>query len=71
MRYSIASVRAWELAGIEGSADPFRAASLSKPLLGHLALELIEDLDEPVATRSNDGPATTSTRSPAATCSRP
>ena len=41
-------VRGWELARVEGDAAVMRAASLVKPVVAHLALELVDDLDERV-----------------------
>lgn len=48
MRCSIGTVRLWRLAEVEGTAEPMNAASLVKLVIGHLALELIEDLDQPL-----------------------
>lgn len=48
MRRSIAVVRGWQLARVEGDAEVMNAASLVKQVIAHLALDLIEDLDEPV-----------------------
>jgi CubicO group peptidase (beta-lactamase class C family) len=42
-------VRSWELAGNEGTAELMNAASLVKLVLGHLALALVPDLDEPIS----------------------
>jgi CubicO group peptidase (beta-lactamase class C family) len=48
VRCSVGVVRAWELAGTEGDDGPMKAASLVKPVLAHLALALIDDLDAPL-----------------------
>ena len=48
MRCSVGIVRAWELVGSEGDNAPMKAASLVKQVLGHLALEVFDDLDEPI-----------------------
>jgi CubicO group peptidase (beta-lactamase class C family) len=48
MRRSVAVVRNWQLVRVEGDAAVMNAASLVKQVIAHLALELIEDLDEPV-----------------------
>lgn len=48
MRASIGIVRGWALAAVEGDAGPMNAASLVKQVLAHLALALIDDLDEAV-----------------------
>jgi CubicO group peptidase (beta-lactamase class C family) len=48
MHYSVATVRDGRLAAVEGHDEPMRAASLVKPVLAHLALELVADLDEPI-----------------------
>jgi CubicO group peptidase (beta-lactamase class C family) len=48
MLRSVAVVRGWELARVEGDAAVMRAASLVKPVVAHLALELVDDLDERV-----------------------
>jgi len=48
MRRSVGVVRNWELVRADGNATVMNAASLVKQVIGHLALALIEDLDEPV-----------------------
>ena len=48
MRCAIACVRDYELAGVDGDGAPMKAASLVKPVLAHLALALVVDLDEPI-----------------------
>jgi len=48
MHRSIGVVRKWQLVRSDGDAVVMHAASLVKQVIGHLALELIEDLDEPV-----------------------
>jgi CubicO group peptidase (beta-lactamase class C family) len=48
MRASVGVVRNWELARADGDAGAMRAASLVKQVVAHLALELVDDLDEPV-----------------------
>jgi CubicO group peptidase (beta-lactamase class C family) len=48
MRTSVAVVRDWALARAEGDRDVMNAASLVKQVIAHVALEIIEDLDEPV-----------------------
>ncbi len=47
MRSSVCVVRGWEAAAPSGDEGPFDAASLGKLVIGHLALELVDDLDEP------------------------
>jgi CubicO group peptidase (beta-lactamase class C family) len=49
VRRSVAVVRNWQLDRVEGDAAVMHAASLVKQVIAHLALELIEDLDEPVS----------------------
>jgi hypothetical protein len=46
MRRSVAVVRNWQLVRLDGDAGVMNAASLVKQVIAHLALELIEDLDE-------------------------
>jgi CubicO group peptidase (beta-lactamase class C family) len=41
-------VRSWDVAEVEDGARQFNAASLAKQVIGHLALSLLDDLDEPV-----------------------
>ncbi len=48
MRTSEAVVRGWEVVEVRGDPAPMKAASLVKLVLGHLALALIDDLDEPI-----------------------
>jgi CubicO group peptidase (beta-lactamase class C family) len=48
MRRSVAVVRSGELVGQDGHDGVMKAASLVKPFIAHLALELVDDLDEPV-----------------------
>jgi CubicO group peptidase (beta-lactamase class C family) len=49
MRRSFGVVRNWQLVRVEGDAAVMNAASLVKQVIAHLALELIEDLDESVS----------------------
>lgn len=48
MRSAVAVVRDFELSRTDGYDAPLNAASLVKQVVGHVALELIDDLDEPV-----------------------
>jgi CubicO group peptidase (beta-lactamase class C family) len=48
MRRSVGVVRNWQLVRVEGDGAVMNAASLVKQVIAHLALELLEDLDEPV-----------------------
>jgi CubicO group peptidase (beta-lactamase class C family) len=48
MRRSVAVVRKWQLDSVVGDLAVMNAASLVKQVIAHLALELIEDFDEPV-----------------------
>jgi hypothetical protein len=48
MRRSIAVVRNWQLVRVDGDVAVMNAASLVKQVIAHLALEIIEDLDESV-----------------------
>ena len=48
MQSSVAVVRDWQLAGAEGHDGPMNAASLVKQVIGHIALSVVDDLDEPV-----------------------
>ena len=48
MRRSVGVVHKWQLVRVDGDAAVMNAASLVKQVIAHLALELIEDLDEPV-----------------------
>jgi CubicO group peptidase (beta-lactamase class C family) len=45
---SVAVVRRWELARVDGDTAVMNAASLVKQVIAHLALELIDGLDEPI-----------------------
>jgi CubicO group peptidase (beta-lactamase class C family) len=48
VQHAIGTVRDGRLTTVEGDDAPMRAASLVKPVLAHLALELVADLDEPI-----------------------
>lgn len=48
MRTSVAVVRGWQFVRTEGHDGPMNAASLVKQIIGHIALELLDDIDEPV-----------------------
>lgn len=48
IRACIGVVRSWKLASVEGDDGPMNAASLVKQVIGHLALAMIEDLDQPI-----------------------
>ncbi len=48
MRRSVGVVRNWQLVVVDSDVAVMNAASLVKQVIAHLALELIEDLDEPV-----------------------
>jgi CubicO group peptidase (beta-lactamase class C family) len=48
MLKSVAVVRGWGLARIEGDSAVMNAASVVKQVVAHLALELVDDLDEPI-----------------------
>jgi CubicO group peptidase (beta-lactamase class C family) len=48
MRTATAVVRGWTLDRVEGDQSSFHAASLVKPVVGHLALTVVPDLDEPL-----------------------
>jgi len=48
MRRSVAVVRNWQLVRVDGDVAVMNGASLVKQVIAHLALEFIEDLDEPV-----------------------
>ena len=48
MRTAVAVVRDWSLSTVEGEPGVMNAASLVKPVIAHVALELIDDLDEPL-----------------------
>jgi CubicO group peptidase (beta-lactamase class C family) len=50
MRASIGVVRDWQLVGFEADAGTMNAASLVKLVIGHLALAIVDDLDEPIHT---------------------
>ncbi len=45
---AIAVVRNWELHEARGNTRTFNAASLVKQVIAHVALALVDDLDEPV-----------------------
>ena len=48
MRSGVAVVRGWELAEVDGYAGEMNAASLMKQVLAHVAMNVIDDLDEPI-----------------------
>ena len=48
MRSAVGVVRGWELAEVDGDEGDMNAASLMKQVLAHIALTVIEDLDEPI-----------------------
>jgi hypothetical protein len=48
MRAGVAVVRGWELVHHEGHDAPLNAASLVKQVTAHIALSVLDDLDEPV-----------------------
>jgi CubicO group peptidase (beta-lactamase class C family) len=48
MSVGVGVVRSWEVAEADEGARTFNAASLAKQVIGHLALTLLDDLDEPV-----------------------
>lgn len=48
MRTATAVVRHWTLDRVEGDPSQFHAASLVKQIVGHLALAVLPDLDEPL-----------------------
>jgi CubicO group peptidase (beta-lactamase class C family) len=48
MRRSVGVVRSWRLVRAYGDGSVTNAASLVKQVLAHMALEIVEDLDEPV-----------------------
>jgi CubicO group peptidase (beta-lactamase class C family) len=48
MSVGVGVVRSWDLVEVEDGAHQFNAASLAKQVIGHLALTLLDDLDEPV-----------------------
>jgi CubicO group peptidase (beta-lactamase class C family) len=48
MRRHVGVVRRWHLVRATGDAEVMNAASLVKQVIGHLALALFDDLDEPV-----------------------
>jgi CubicO group peptidase (beta-lactamase class C family) len=45
---AVGVVRAWQVDRVEGDEHPLNAASLAKQVIGHLAMLLLDDLDEPV-----------------------
>jgi CubicO group peptidase (beta-lactamase class C family) len=48
MYRAVGVVRSWQLDQVSGDTHSINAASLVKQVIAHLALETIEDLDEPV-----------------------
>src|SRR5580700_6811502 len=48
MRRSVGVVRNWQMVRADGDSAVMNGASLVKQVIAHLALALIEDLDEPV-----------------------
>jgi hypothetical protein len=48
MRAAVGVVRGWELERDEGDDASFNAASLVKQVIAHIALSVLDDLDEPV-----------------------
>ena len=48
MRCATGIVRSGQLSSVNGDGAPMKAASLVKPVLAHLALALVADLDEPI-----------------------
>ncbi len=48
MRRAVGVVRNWQLVQVSGDVTVMNAASLVKQVIAHLALEVTEDLDEPV-----------------------
>ena len=48
MQAAFAVVRRWELVHHEGHSEPLNAASLVKQVIAHIALSVVDDLDEPV-----------------------
>ena len=48
MRTATAVVRGWSLDRVDGDPSRFQAASLVKQVVGHLALTVLPDLDEPL-----------------------
>jgi CubicO group peptidase (beta-lactamase class C family) len=48
MQRAVGIVQKWRLTGVDGEERPMKAASLVKPVLAHLALTCIGNLDEPV-----------------------
>jgi hypothetical protein len=46
VRSGVAVVRGWHVAEVVGDLRPMHSASLVKLVIGHLALEVIDDLDE-------------------------
>jgi CubicO group peptidase (beta-lactamase class C family) len=49
VRVSVAVVRGGRLDNVEGDTGRMPSASLVKLIIGHLALELVDDLDQPIA----------------------
>jgi CubicO group peptidase (beta-lactamase class C family) len=48
MLIAVGYVKQWQVDGVEGATAPMKAASLVKPVLAHLALEVFDDLDTPL-----------------------
>ena len=48
MRIATAVVRDWSFSSVEGEPGVMNAASLVKPVIAQVALDVIDDLDEPV-----------------------
>lgn len=48
MRCAVGVVRAGHVVGVEGDSAAMNAASLAKQVIGHVALEMVADLDEPI-----------------------
>lgn len=48
MKWALGVVRSWELAQIAGDNGEMNAASLAKQVVAHIALDVIDDIDEPI-----------------------
>ncbi len=48
MRTAVAVVRDWRVSSVDGESGLMNGASLVKPVIAQVALEVIDDLDEPV-----------------------
>lgn len=48
MRSGVGVVREWRVADVSGDDGPMNAASLMKQVLGHITLEVFDDLDKPI-----------------------